>query len=47
VAGRWLPHLVRDLVLHNMASSTTSMWDVLYRHDLRRAEAAALPPDLP
>lgn len=54
VAGRWLPHLVRnvpadvarDLVLHNMASSTTSLWNVLYRHDLR-AEAAALPPDLP
>src|SRR3546814_13178643 len=36
VAGRWLPYLVhnvppevaRDLVLHNMASSTTSLWEV-------------------
>lgn len=54
VAGRWLPHLVRDvppevardLVLHNMASSTTSLWEVLYRHDVR-AEAAALPRELP
>jgi pimeloyl-ACP methyl ester carboxylesterase len=54
VAGRWLPRLVRDvpadvardLVLHNMASSTTSLWNVLYRHDLR-VEAAALPTDLP
>jgi len=53
VAGRWLPHLVRDvppevardLVLHNMASSTTSLWEVLYRHDLR-AEARALPADV-
>ena len=54
VAGRWLPYLVQnvppevasDLVLHNMASSTTSLWEVLYRHDVR-ADAAALPPDLP
>ncbi|ODT95054.1 MAG: hypothetical protein BGO50_08505 [Rhodanobacter sp. 67-28] len=54
VAGHWLPHLVRDvppevardLVLHNMASSTTSLWEVLYRHDVR-VEAAALPPGLP
>lgn len=54
VAGRWLPYLVRDvpaevareLVLHNMASSTTSLWNVLYRHDLG-AEAARLSAHLP
>ena len=54
VAGRWLPYLVhnvppevaRDLVLHNMASSTTSLWEVLYRHDVR-VDAAALPPGVP
>lgn len=54
VDGRWLPHLVRDvppevahdLVLHNMASSTTSLWDVLYRHDLR-GEAALLRAGMP
>lgn len=53
VAGRWLPHLVRDvpaevardLVKHNALSSTTSLWDVLYRHDLG-GDAAMLPADL-
>lgn len=54
VAGRVLPHPVRDvprivaedLVQHNAMSSATSLWNVLYRHDLR-ADAAALAPTLP
>lgn len=43
VAGRLLPRLLRnvpravaeDLVAHNMVSSTSSLWEVLYKHDLR------------
>ena len=52
--GRLLPHLLRDypkeiaedLVKHNLMSSTTSLWEVLYRHDLA-AEADALPERIP
>jgi len=36
----------RDLVKHTFLSSTTSMWEVLYRHDLAE-EASALPAELP
>ncbi|MFZ5609594.1 MAG: alpha/beta fold hydrolase [Pseudomonadota bacterium] len=54
VAGLFLPWLLRryprevaqDLVKHNFLSSTTSLWEVLYRHDLRQ-EALRLSPDLP
>lgn len=50
VAGRWLPYLVRDvppqvardLVLHNMMSSSTSLWNVLYDRDAGE-DARALP----
>jgi pimeloyl-ACP methyl ester carboxylesterase len=54
VVGRLLPRLLRDiprevaedLVAHNMVSSTSSLWEALYRHDLR-AEAAAAVQSLP
>lgn len=54
VAGRLLPRLLRDiprevaedLVAHNMVSSTSSLWEALYRHDLR-AEAEATAQILP
>ncbi len=54
VAGRLLPTLLRDvprvvaedLVRHHMVSSTTSLWQVLYRNDLA-ADAIALAPGLP
>jgi len=54
VAGRVLPRLLRDvprevaedLVAHNMASSTTSLWEVLYHHDLM-LDAARLATDTP
>jgi len=54
VVGRVLPYLLRDfprpiaedLVKHNVMSSTTSLWDVLYRHDVA-IDAAALPSDIP
>lgn len=54
VAGRLLPRLLRDLprvvaedlVRHHMVSSTTSLWQVLYRHDLA-VDAAALGPRFP
>lgn len=54
VARRLLPYLVRDvprvvaedLVKHNAMSSATSLWDVLYRHDLT-PDAAALDPRRP
>jgi pimeloyl-ACP methyl ester carboxylesterase len=54
VAGRLLPRLLsdmprevaEDLVAHNMVSSTSSLWEVLYRHD-PLLEAAALSADLP
>lgn len=54
VAGQLLPRLLRDvprivaedLVRHHMVSSTTSLWQVLYRHDLA-ADANALAPGLP
>lgn len=54
VVGRLLPRLLRDiprevaedLVAHNMVSSTSSLWEALYRHDLR-AEAAATARNLP
>ncbi len=53
LAGRLLPMLLpdlptmvaRDLVKHHMLSSTSSLWKVLYRHDLEQA-ASALPSDL-
>jgi len=52
--GRLLPHLLHDypreiaedLVKHNLMSSTTSLWEVLYRHDLA-ADADALPERVP
>jgi pimeloyl-ACP methyl ester carboxylesterase len=54
LAGRWLPLLLRDiprpiaedLVKHNFMSSTTSLWEVLYRHDLL-TDIDALAPHLP
>jgi pimeloyl-ACP methyl ester carboxylesterase len=54
VVGRLLPRLLRDvprevaedLVAHNMVSSTSSLWEALYRHDLR-AEAEATAQTLP
>lgn len=54
VVGPLLPRLLRDvprevaedLVAHNMVSSTSSLWEVLYRHDLR-AEAEATAQILP
>jgi len=54
VLGPVLPFLIRDvprevardLVEHNFMSSTTSLWNVLYRHDIR-TETGALPEDLP
>ena len=54
VVGRLLPRLLRDiprevaedLVAHNMVSSTSSLWEALYRHDLR-AEAEATAQILP
>ncbi len=54
VVGRLLPRLLRDiprevaedLVAHNMVSSTSSLWEALYRHDLR-AEAEATAKTLP
>lgn len=54
VVGRLLPRLLRDvprevaedLVAHNMVSSTSSLWEVLYRHDLH-AEADATARLLP
>lgn len=54
VVGRLLPRLLRDiprevaedLVAHNMVSSTSSLWEALYRHD-QRAEAAATAQILP
>lgn len=54
VVGRILPRLLRDiprevaedLVAHNMVSSTSSLWEALYRHDLR-AEAEATAQLLP
>ena len=50
VVGRLLPRLLRDiprdLVAHTMVSSTSSLWEALYRHDLR-AEAEATAQILP
>ncbi len=54
VMGRVLPLVVRDmprdvvedLVLHTWRSSTSTIWEVLYRHDVVR-DALELPPDLP
>lgn len=54
VIGALLPYLLRDiprsiaedLVKHNFLSSTTSIWEVLYRHNLA-ADALALPAELP
>jgi pimeloyl-ACP methyl ester carboxylesterase len=54
VAGRVLPHIVHsiprelvvDMVKHNMASWTTTLWDVLYRQDVGEL-ADALDPALP
>ncbi len=54
VAGALLPYVLRDiprpiaedLVKHTFLSSTTSIWEVLYRYDLA-ADALALPMELP
>lgn len=52
--GRLLPRLLRDyprqvaedLVKHNVMASTTSLWEVLYHHDLT-ADADTLPASVP
>ena len=52
--GRVLPYLLRnyprevaeDLVKHNLMSSTTSLWEVLYRHDLT-GDADTTPDHIP
>ncbi len=54
ILGPLLPFIIRDvprdvardLVEHNFMSSTTSLWNVLYRRDVR-GDADALPEDLP
>ena len=54
VVGWLLPYILtdiprvvaRDLVKHTWRSSTSSLWNVLYDHDLAE-DAAALPPTLP
>lgn len=54
ILGPALPLVIRDvprevaqdLVEHNFMSSTTSLWNVLYRHDVR-IDATALPKGLP
>jgi len=54
ILGPVLPFVIRDvprevaqdLVEHNFMSSTTSMWNVLYRRSVR-ADAAALPKEFP
>jgi pimeloyl-ACP methyl ester carboxylesterase len=54
VIGPLLPYLRRDLpreiaqdaVKHSWMASTSSLWDVVYRHDLR-VDADALPDTLP
>jgi pimeloyl-ACP methyl ester carboxylesterase len=54
VVGHVLPYVLcdlprpiaEDLVKHNVMSSTTSLWEVLYRHDLV-PDVAALPSDVP
>ncbi len=38
--------VARDLVEHNLMSSTTSLWNVLYRRDVR-PDADSLPENLP
>lgn len=47
---RLLPDLprevARDVMEHNFLSSTTSLWEVIYRHDLT-ADFERLPADLP
>lgn len=40
------PEVARDLVEHNVMSSTTSLWNVLYRRDVA-ADLDAVPDDLP
>lgn len=40
------PEVARDVVEHNFMSSTTSLWEVIYRHDVN-ADLERLPPDLP
>jgi len=52
--GRMLPHMVHDLphevvedsVTHTWRSSTSTLWEVLYRYDLAR-DVARLRPALP
>jgi pimeloyl-ACP methyl ester carboxylesterase len=54
VLGRLLPLLMPDMprdvlqdgLLHTWRSSTSTLWEALYRHD-SAADAAALPPTLP
>ena len=54
LAGRWLPRLLpsipravaEDLVKHNVCSSTSSLWEVIYRYQLGPV-VAALPAELP
>lgn len=54
VLGRLMPYLLpriprsiaEDLVKHTFLSSTTSLWEVLYQHDLA-TDARALPVELP
>lgn len=53
IAARILPYLIKsypkvviqDLVKHNVMSSTTSLWNILYTHDLE-TDCERLPSDL-
>ncbi len=54
IAGKILPlfltdyprEVAEDVVKHNVMSSITSLWNILYRHDLGQ-EAAAVAADVP
>lgn len=54
VIGRLIPYVrpdlprevAEDVVKHSWMASTTSLWDVVYRHDFRK-DADALPKNLP
>lgn len=54
VISRLIPYLrpdlprevAEDVVKHSWMASTTSLWDVVYRHDFEK-DAAALPANLP
>jgi pimeloyl-ACP methyl ester carboxylesterase len=54
LAGRWLPRLLKDLpravaedlVKHHVVSSTSSLWEVVYRYALFEA-VASMPAEIP